>query len=181
MALRVNIPRVVLNRPDEYLFSKERFPKLKLLVIEWLFECFGDAGDSADGDTTQFLDIISQDVTELVIRDLTRYRGTLSIECEFNETYILRLAGSTLSSRGENGVGPTNAEDAVEIHEMAHWPYRPMPQADPKFAHLEVEVQDMRRSVTALSNPNIPPVWMLPPGHPPDERLNTIILLRARF
>jgi hypothetical protein len=56
-----------------------------------------------------------------------------------------------------------------------------MPQADPKFAHLEVEVQDMRRSVTALSNPNIPPVWMLPPGHPPDERLNTIILLRARF
>lgn len=155
MTLKVNIPRVVLNRPDEYHFSKERFPKLKTLVIEYLFECFGDAGDRADGDTTQFLDIISRDVTELVIRDLTRYRGGLRIDCEDVDSQFVRLAGKTLDYK------PTGAE----------W----------TDGEALIMIKESSRSVTARSDRTKPLVLAIPPGHPPDERLHSVIIVHATF
>lgn len=156
MTLKVNIPRVVLNRPGEYRISKDRFPKLKTLVIDYLFECFGDGGPRADGDTTQFLDVISRDVTELVIRDLTRYRGSLCIDCEDVRTELLRMPGRTLADWASDDHAYTYGQLAVEIHELT-------------------------RSVTARSERHLPPLQVVPAGHSPDEMLNTIIIIQATF
>lgn len=156
MPLKVNIPRVVLNRPDGYTFSKERFPKLKLLDIEFYFDCLGDGGGKADGDTTSFLDVISPDVTELTIRDLTRLQGKLVVMSDNLNTDLVGVKGLQLGDLAEKGTRHT-------------------------FGELAVWIRNDQRSNTATSDRSVPPIEVLPPGHPPTQKLDAIICIMARF
>ncbi|MBY0334263.1 MAG: hypothetical protein K2X49_26695 [Acetobacteraceae bacterium] len=103
MPLNVNLTRVVLSRADGYTLSKARFRKLRTLKIACIYNFTGNAAPDTDKDTTQFLDAICQDVTDLAIDCVTVFSGVFTVAADRVKmiNYLLRGAAFTPAAPGE--------------------------------------------------------------------------------